>query len=86
MFVFNGDDGSRVRRNANYVPDRRASERNLHCDLHVTAENKHTLPPVGSVDSFWIMRLQRSRRRDKALCHRTRMRYYNTIQSNLFQL
>ena len=37
-------------------------ERNLHCDVHVAAENKHTLPPFGSLASFWIMR---SRRRDK---------------------
>ena len=50
--------------------DRRAfahKERNLHCDVHVAAENKHTLPPFGSLDSFWIMRSQRSRRRDKSL-------------------
>ena len=42
-----------------YVPDRRAfasKERNLHCGVHVTAENKHTLPPFGSLDSFWFMR------------------------------
>ena len=43
-------------------------ERNLHCDENiVTAENEHTLPPFGSRDSFWIMRSQRSRRRDKGL-------------------
>ena len=23
------------------------TERNLHCDVHVAAENKHTLPPFG---------------------------------------
>ena len=40
-------------------------ERNLDCGVHVTAENKHTLPPFGSLDWFWIMRPQRSRRRDK---------------------
>ena len=28
-------------------------ERKLHCDVHtITAENKHTLPPFGSLDSF----------------------------------
>ena len=43
-------------------------ERNLHCDVHVTAKNKHTLPPpFGSLDSFWITRSQRSRRRDRDL-------------------
>ena len=59
----------RVRHNATYVPDRRAfahKERNLHCDVHVTAESKHILPPFESLDSFWIRRSQRSRRRDKA--------------------
>ena len=58
----------RVRYNENY--DRREfarNERNLHCDVHVAAENKHTLPPLWSLDSFWIMRSQRSRRRDKGL-------------------
>ena len=29
-------------------------ERNLHCDVHVAAENKHTLPPFGSLDSLSI--------------------------------
>ena len=65
MFVFTCDVY-----NANYVPDMRAfarKERNLHCDVHVTAENKHTLLPFGSLDSFWIMRSQRPRRRDKGL-------------------
>ena len=42
-------------------------ERNLHCDVHVAAENKHILPPFGSLDSFWITRSQRSRHRDKGL-------------------
>ena len=31
--------------------------RNLHCGIPVAAENKHTLRPFGSLDSFWIMRL-----------------------------
>ena len=55
---------------ANSVSDRRAftsKKRNLHCDVHVTAENKDTLPPFGSLDSFWTMRSQRSRRRDKGI-------------------
>ena len=39
----------------------------MHCDVHSAAENKHTLPLCGSLDSFWIMRSQRSRRRDKGL-------------------
>ena len=59
----------RVRHNTTYVPDRRVfarKERNLHCDVHVTAESKHTLPPFESINSFWIRRLQRSRRRNKA--------------------
>ena len=43
-------------------------ERNLHCDVHVASENRHILPPFGSLDSFWITRSQRSRRRDKGLC------------------
>ena len=30
-------------------------ERNLHCDVHVPAENKHTLPPFENIDSFWVM-------------------------------
>ena len=42
-------------------------ERNLHCDVHVAAEIKHTLPPFGYLDSFWITRSQGSRRRDKGL-------------------
>ena len=42
-------------------------ERTLHCDVHVAAENKHVLPPFGYLDSFWITRSQRSRRRDKGL-------------------
>ena len=42
-------------------------EHNLHCDVHVTAENKHTLLPFESLDSFWITRTQRSRCRDKGL-------------------
>ena len=60
----------RVRHNANYVPDRRAfacKERNLHCDVHVAAENKHSLPPFGSLESFWIRRSQRPRRRETGL-------------------
>ena len=60
----------RVRHNANYVPDGRACARkecNWHCDVRVTAENKHTLPTFGPLDSFWIMRSQRSRRRDKGI-------------------
>ena len=40
-------------------------KRNLHCEVHVAAENKHTLPPFESLDAFWIMPSQRSRRRDK---------------------
>ena len=50
--------------------DRRAfarKERNLHCDLHVAAENKRILPPFQSLDSFWMMRSQLSRRCDKSL-------------------
>ena len=43
------------------------TERNLHCDVHVAVENRHILPPFGSLDSFWITRSQRSRRRDKGL-------------------
>ena len=43
------------------------NECNLHCDVHVATENKHTIPPFGSLDSFWIMQSQRSRRRDKGL-------------------
>ncbi len=39
-------------------------ERNLHCDV----VGAYTLPPNGSLDSFWITRSQRSRRRDKGLC------------------
>ena len=57
----------RRRHNTNYVPDRRAfarKERSLHSDVHVAAVNKHTLPPFGSLDSFWILR---SIRRDKGL-------------------
>ena len=42
-------------------------ERNLHCDVHVAAKNRHTLLPFGSRDSFCITRSQRSRRRDKGL-------------------
>ena len=42
-------------------------ERNFHCDVHATTENKHKLPPFGSLDSFWTMRSQRSRCRDKGL-------------------
>ena len=41
-------------------------ESNLHCDGHVAAVNKRTLPPFALLDSFWIMRSQRSRHRDKA--------------------
>ena len=44
-----------VRHNANDVPDRRtfaSKERNLHCDLHVTAENKHT-----QLTAVWVARL-----------------------------
>ena len=41
----------------------------MHCDVHVTAENKHALPTFGSLDSFLIMRSQRykplSRRLDR---------------------
>ena len=37
-------------------------ECNLHCDV-----NKRSLPPFGSLDSFWIMRSQRSRRRNQKL-------------------
>ena len=42
-------------------------ERNLHCDMHVAAVNKCTLPPFESLDSLWMMRSQRSRRREKGL-------------------
>ena len=38
---------------------------NLHCDIHVAAVNKRTLQPFDSLDSFWITRSKRSRRRDK---------------------
>ena len=46
-----------------HIPEfaRRPNERNLHCDV------TYTLPPNGSLDSFWITRSQRSRRRDKGL-------------------
>ena len=36
-------------------------DRNLHCDVRVAAENKHTLLPCGSLDSFWITAIQTSR-------------------------
>ena len=42
-------------------------ERNLHCDLHIAAENKRTLPPFESLDLFCAMRSQRYRCRDKGL-------------------
>ena len=47
--------------NVNYELDKQAvarEERNLHCDVHVNADNKRTLPPFGSLDSFWLMRSQ----------------------------
>ena len=48
--------------------DRRAFAHMEHiCDIHVGDANKRTLPPFQSLDSFWIMRSERSRRRDKGL-------------------
>ena len=44
-------------------------DRNLHCDVHISVENKHTFPQFGSLDSFRIMRSQQSRRRNKGLLH-----------------
>ena len=41
--------------------------RYLDTDQTLAAENKHTLPPFGSLESFRIMRSQRSRRCDKGL-------------------
>ena len=37
--------------------------------LSVPPEVWISLPPIESSDSFWITRSQRSRRRDKSLCH-----------------
>ena len=50
-----------------HIPEFARNERNLHCDVHINTENRHTLPPNGSLDSFWITRSQRSRRREKGL-------------------
>ena len=48
------------------IPEFARKERNLHCDI----VHDYTLPPNGSLDSFWITRSQQSRRRDKGLyCH-----------------
>ena len=47
-----------------------SKECNLHCDVCVTVEKKHTLPPFEYLDSFWIMRSQQSRHRDKGLLER----------------
>ena len=47
----------RVRHNANDIPYAKLpayQERNLHCDIHVAAENKHTLLPFGSLASLSI--------------------------------
>ena len=46
--------------------DTQRKERNLHCDVHVTAKNKHTLPPfwearqLRGLDLIWITRSHRS--------------------------
>ena len=45
----------RVHHNANYVPYVQmpvCHVRNLHCNIHVAAENKHSLPPFGSLASL----------------------------------
>ena len=58
----------RVRHNENY--DRRAfarKERNLHCDVHVTAENKHTLPPFWSLDSLYSLKTRSGMRARETL-------------------
>ncbi len=46
-----------------HIPEFARKERNLHCDV----VGAYTLPPNGSLDSFWITRSQRSRRVDKGL-------------------
>ena len=33
-------------------------ERNLHCDVHVAAVDKRTLPPFEFLDSFWIASIE----------------------------
>ena len=39
----------------NYVPYAQTLAcRNFHCDVHVADENKHTLPPFGSLASLSI--------------------------------
>ena len=62
-------------------------ERNLHCDVHVAAENKQTLPPFGSLESFWIMRSQRSRRRDKiaykSFCRLSLFSYFRCLKVSI---
>ena len=71
-----------VRHNANYVPDRREfarKVRNLLFDVHVIAENQHTILPFGNLDSFWMLRTQRSRRRDKGIYIIYSMVQYLTI-------
>ena len=44
-----------------HIPEFARMERNLHCDL------VHIITVWISIDSFWIMPSQRSRRRDKGL-------------------
>ena len=58
----------RVRHNANsFLKGGHLRVRNVICIVtyYVAAENKPTLPPFGFLYSVWIMRSQRSRRRDK---------------------
>ena len=43
-----------LRHNANHVPSAQTPACNFHCDVHVAAENKHTLPPFGSPASLSI--------------------------------
>ena len=64
------------------IPEFARKERNLHCDVvHITTKRVSSLTldcngvfaikviVIGSLDSFWITRSQRSRRRDKGLWH-----------------
>ena len=83
---------ARESQNVYIKADRRAfalKERNLHCGVHVTAENKPTLSPFGYLDSFWVMRLQRSRHRDKGLlsyAQTTRSRWLTLSDRKLIKL
>ena len=45
----------------------RSPFRNLRVMNIICIVTHYTIPPFGSLDSFWIMRSQRSRRRDKGL-------------------